>query len=106
MSDMNCPYCEADQEVCHDDGAGYTEDEAHQHTCSECDKTFVFSTRISFDFTPSKADCLNGAPHVLTMTSTYPRQYSRMRCAACAYEHHPTPEEFTAAGISTTGAPK
>ena len=29
MSDMQCPYCGADQEVCHDDGAGYSEDERH-----------------------------------------------------------------------------
>lgn len=42
MSDMQCPYCGADQEVCHDDGAGYVEDQRHEHTCSECDKTFVF----------------------------------------------------------------
>lgn len=34
MGDMQCPYCGADQEVCHDDGAGYSEDTRHEHTCS------------------------------------------------------------------------
>ena len=36
MADMACPYCGSEQEVCHDDGAGYAEDETHQHTCSSC----------------------------------------------------------------------
>lgn len=60
MSDMQCPYCGADQEVCHDDGNGYAEGVKHEHECSECEKTFVFETFISFDYEPSKADCLNG----------------------------------------------
>ena len=99
MSDMECPYCGADQEVCHDDGQGYAEDVRHQHTCRECEKTFVFLTYISFDYEPSKADCLNGAPHKLKMSSTWPRQYSKMRCQHCDYERQATPDELAAHGI-------
>lgn len=29
MSDLQCPYCEADQEVNHDDGMGYDESLRH-----------------------------------------------------------------------------
>ncbi len=57
--DMQCPYCGADDDVCHDDGAGYAEDEAHQHWCGHCEKTYVFQTSIDFSYEPSKADCLN-----------------------------------------------
>lgn len=99
MSDMECPYCGADQEVCHDDGAGYDESVLHEHTCSECDKTFVFSTSISFYYDPQKADCLNGAPHKYKMTSTHPRMFSKMRCSDCGEERTPTAEEFVEAGI-------
>ena len=63
MNDIECPYCEASNEVCHDDGQGYEEDKAHEMQCSDCGKNFVFHTAISFDYTPGKADCLNGSPH-------------------------------------------
>ena len=105
MSDMQCPYCEADQTVCHDDGAGYDESQRHEHTCSECGKVFVFITSISFSYEPHKADCLNGAPHDLKMSSTYPRQYSRMQCKVCDFERNPTPDEFKAAGIELETRP-
>lgn len=63
MSDLECPYCDAANEVCHDDGFGYEEDQAHAMECSECGKNFVFFTCISFDYSPRKADCLNGCEH-------------------------------------------
>ena len=100
MSDMQCPYCGADQEVCHDDGAGYSVDERHEHTCSVCDKTFVFTTFISVSYTPRKADCLNDAPHELAMSKSYSRRYSRMQCVHCDYQRTPTSDEFAAAGIN------
>lgn len=99
MSDMECPYCEAEQEVCHDDGFGYEEDCRHEQECSECGKTFTFTTSISFHYSPEKADCLNDGEHVLSMSATYPREYSDMRCRDCDYRRSPTPEEFAAAGI-------
>jgi hypothetical protein len=94
MADMECPYCSAEQDVCHDDGAGYDEGRRHEHTCSSCDKTFVFSTFISFDYTPHKADCLNGAAHNLKLSTTYPREFSMMRCRDCDFERRATHEEL------------
>lgn len=105
MSDMQCPYCGADQEVCHDNGAGYSEDTRHEHTCSACDKLFVFTTFISFSYTPHKADCLNDAPHELALSKSYPLRYSRIRCKHCDYERNPTEEEFSAAGIDLEKTP-
>tara|TARA_R110002020_G_scaffold472424_1_gene700418 strand:+ start:13673 stop:13963 length:291 start_codon:yes stop_codon:yes gene_type:complete len=61
--DIQCPYCGKEQDVCHDDGAGYEEDKAHEMECCGCEKTFTFQTHISYDYYPSKADCMNGAPH-------------------------------------------
>ena len=63
MSDLNCPYCDAELEVCHDDGFGYEEGQAHEMDCGECGKTFVFQTSISYFYDPEKADCLNGEDH-------------------------------------------
>ncbi len=99
MSDMECPYCEAEQEVCHDDGAGYAEGERHEHECSECGKSFIFTTSISYHYYPEKADCLNGGAHILAMSATYPREYSTMNCQDCDFRRNPTAEEFAAAGI-------
>ena len=48
MSDLECPYCEKDCEVCHDDGFGYEEGKKHQMECPHCGKSFVFETSISF----------------------------------------------------------
>lgn len=66
MKDLECPYCEAGLDVCHDDGFGYEEDKAHEMECDECGKSFVFHTSVHYYYEPSKADCLNGEPHNLT----------------------------------------
>jgi hypothetical protein len=100
---MECPYCGEEQEVNHDDGFGYAEDERHEMECSKCDKKFVFTTSISYDYSPEKADCLNGGgAHVLEISATYPREYSKMCCRDCDFKRKPTPEEFAAAGIVIT----
>ena len=99
MSDLNCPYCGADCEVCHDDGDGYDEGRRHEMTCHSCDKNFVFTTSIHFYYEPEKADCLNDAPHELELTSTFPREFARMECKHCDYSRKSTEEE-RAAGAS------
>ena len=91
--DMQCPYCGADQEVCHDDGQGCEEGVKHQHECSACEKTFVFTTAISFDYEPEKADCLNGSPHDYQRTCTFPRRFTKMRCSACGEERELNDDE-------------
>jgi hypothetical protein len=97
--DVDCPYCGKEQEINHDDGYGFGEDIRYQQECGDCGKTFAFTTSISVDHRAHKADCLNGQPHKLKMSATFPRMYSRMICDDCDYERKPTPEEFSAAGI-------
>lgn len=93
--DVNCPYCGAGQEICHDDGRGYEEDRNHEQECGECEKIFVFNTHISFSYTAQKADCLNGSEHKYKPTGTYPCEYTRMRCIDCDHERPCTEDEMT-----------
>lgn len=51
MTDVICPYCEEEQEINHDDGYGYEEDREFEQDCSFCDRTFKFTTSISFNYT-------------------------------------------------------
>lgn len=81
--DLNCPVCGAGNEVCHDDGAGYAEDQKHQMECQSCGINFVFTTSISFYYEAEEADCLNGAPHNYEETSTFPPEWSELRCTWC-----------------------
>lgn len=86
MADVECPYCNAELEICHDDGFGYTEDVAHEMRCWKCDKNFVFRTSISFYYHPSKADCLNGEPHDLIVSDQ--TSYRREHCRDCDYDKY------------------
>jgi thiamine kinase-like enzyme len=52
MADLNCPYCDAELEVNHDDGFGYEEGVKHEMECGKCGKSFVFQTSISFYYEP------------------------------------------------------
>lgn len=86
-SDIECPYCGADQDVCHDDGYGYAEDRKHSQQCYKCEKEFVYTTSISFYYEAEKADCLNGAPHTLKKVDSYPPVFPDwVRCSVCDYE--------------------
>lgn len=83
--DLECPYCGHGQNICHDDGFGYDESSAHEMECYECEKTFVFHTSISFDYSPYKAPCLNGSDHNLYdhKNKHWPDHVS---CKDCDYE--------------------
>ena len=94
MSDMQCPYCGADQEVCHDDGFGYDEYMRHEHQCSACEKYFVFTTTIHITYDSYAADCLNGEPHELKLSKAYPLGFSKMHCANCYYERRASVDEI------------
>lgn len=86
MSDIECPYCGHEQEVCHDDGKNYEEDATNQMDCYECEKTFVFSTVISFDYYPYKADCLNGSEHRMKPVKHFPKHHPDwVRCEDCGH---------------------
>lgn len=94
MSDIDCPYCGHGQEVCHDDGENYDESVTHQMECYKCEKEFVFTTCISFDYDPEKADCLNGEVHDWKAIPTAPRQYTKMRCSMCDDRRDATADEM------------
>ncbi len=90
---IDCPYCGERVEINHDDGQGYAEDQTHQQDCPECEKTFVFTTSISFHYNASKADCLNGSEHTYKITNTCPKEFSRMCCTQCGHERNLTEQE-------------
>lgn len=90
--DIECPYCGEDQEINHDDGAGYAEDELHQQQCGNCDKYFVFTTSIHYYYDASKADCLNGSEHDFQETNTYPKCCTRLKCTMC-HEQNKLPRD-------------
>ena len=99
--DINCPYCGAGQEINHDDGFGYEENVKHQMHCGECDKNFVFTTSISYNYEPEKADCLNSTDHKFNLTHTAPREFSKMACDYCAIERELTDQERDSFQIGT-----
>lgn len=89
MSDIECPYCDAEQEICHDDGYGYEEGRLFEQECSECERTYTFTTSISFYYDAYKADCLNGSDHVFGMPQKLwlderkNKELWRRRCKDC-----------------------
>jgi glutaredoxin len=50
MSNVTCPYCNADQEIDHEDGYGYEEGEKHEQECFSCEAEFTFTTDISYSY--------------------------------------------------------
>ena len=88
MDDVKCPYCGRGQEINHDDGYGYEENETHEQECA-CHKTFTFETFISFDYSAHKAPCLNGAEHKYKKVVRAPRVINgkeAYRCEWCGAE--------------------
>jgi transposase-like protein len=95
MSDVNCPYCDAEQEINHDDGYGYEESKTHEQECDSCGKHFAYTTEISFDYNVAKADCMNDGEHIWKPTTTVPREWTQMECTMCNELREPTIEEKT-----------
>jgi hypothetical protein len=101
MSDLNCPYCDAEVEINHDDGFGYKEDVKHQMECKHCGKSFVFTTSILFCYEPEKADCLNDGKHDYQLTRTHPKEFSKMKCSMCDHKRELTVDERIKYNIGT-----
>ena len=80
-----CPYCGKEQEINHDDGYGYEEDEVYQQECGHCGKTFVYTTGVLFVYSPEKAPCLNGSEHEWVDIVGSPEEYfvGKQRCRVC-----------------------
>ena len=93
MSDINCPYCDEELNICHDDGFGYEEGVNHQMECDKCDKSFVFQTSISFYYEAEKADCLNDGNHNYKPQTTYPQFFTKMECSMCGDVREPSKNE-------------
>lgn len=85
MSDTECPYCEAEVEINHDDGYGYQDGRVYNQECRKCGKTFVYTTSTSFHYEPFKAPCLNGEEHKWKKVNGIPVEYyvKRHRCEYC-----------------------
>lgn len=94
MSDLNCPYCDAENSVNHDDGAGYQEDVLHEMQCTDCKKYFTFTTGILYVYEPYQADCLNDGEHKWQSNSCCPTEYTRMHCTDCEERRDPTLGEW------------
>lgn len=99
--DIECPYCEKELDICHDDGFGYKEGVKHHYECPHCEKQFVFETSISFYYEAEKADCLNDDKHDYKLTHTYPKEFSKMKCSMCGNEREMTDEERLKFNIET-----
>lgn len=102
MSDVECPYCGCGQEINHDDGYGYDEDELHQQECDSCSKVFTYTTAVLHLYEASKAPCLNGGNHEWNPTHTIPRWHTKMECDHCGETRAPTSEEMKAHNIPVT----
>lgn len=86
--DVECPYCGAGQEINHDDGYGFGEDETHEQYCSDCGKTFTYTTSISYYYEAEKAPCKNGGEHAWKPIVGCPPEMfvGRTRCSYCGDE--------------------
>ena len=90
MYDVKCPYCGYGQEINHDDGVGYEEDTIHQQDCTNCNKTFTYTTSISYYYDAEKAPCLNGEFHDWQPVVGIPESVfkNRFRCSYCEKEKY------------------
>jgi glutaredoxin len=87
MEDVSCPYCGYDQDIDHDDGYGYAENVVHNQECVDCEKTFTFTTSISYDYEVEKAPCLNGEEHNWKSVNHFPPVFPEWkRCTCCDEE--------------------
>ena len=92
MKDVKCPYCGKEQDINHDDGYGYEEDGNYEQECSSCDKTFAFTTMISFHYNVNKSDYLNGGEHKWKPSCGYPPLWPDARyCEDCGLREQGEP---------------
>lgn len=90
----NCPYCNAEIEIDHDDHYGYEEDVIYHQECCNCEKTFAYTTYFIIGHRLKQADCLNGGEHDWTPTKTFPKEYTKMYCTMCDERRPLTADEY------------
>ena len=81
-------------------GYGYDEGPTHQQTCWKCDKTFAYTTAISFHYETAKADCMNGGAHNYKEVKQYgwPEPRTLLRCIDCDHQTQPMPSNAEITG--------
>jgi hypothetical protein len=86
--DVDCPYCNKPQEICHDDGYGYKEDRVHQQECGDCGKGFAYTTSVHFYYEAKQAPCFNGQPHQMEPVCSTGKNIwpDWKRCKVCDHE--------------------
>jgi hypothetical protein len=77
MSDVKCPYCGKEQEINHDDGYGYQEDEGFEQDCTNCNETFKFTTGILYVYT---VECQEGDHEMEPFGDPWPNMYECSKC--------------------------
>lgn len=77
MSDVKCPYCGSEQEINHDDGYGYDEGDEYEQDCPACNKTFKFTTFISFSYA---VECQEGDHDMQPFGDKWPDMYKCSKC--------------------------
>lgn len=79
MSDVKCPYCGTEQEVNHDDGYGYAEDEDYEQACTDCGKDFKFTTSVSIIYSYT-VHCQDGDHDMKPFGNEWPDMYECSKC--------------------------
>jgi hypothetical protein len=84
---VECPYCEHEFEVCQDDGFGTDENETYEQECPKCEKAFALTVSISFNYSGTKADCMNDGEHNFREDKYLaPWTVGKERCKSCGQE--------------------
>ena len=102
MTNHECPYCEAPQEYCNDEGFG--QDDTWDEECTECGKLYRLQGWYEEEYSAEKADCLNGEPHDFKQIVGYPKEWfiGKFRCSACDKEEHRGGHYFAEPGDAPT----
>ena len=98
IKDVECPYCDHEQDIDHDDGYGYAENETFFQECEECGKTFSFTTSVHYYHDAAECPCKNGEDHNWEEIHGCPDWYflNKRRCSYCQEEKDlkPTDEGY------------
>ena len=86
MSDVECPHCFHEIEICTDDGFGTDESETYEQKCPHCESTFALRVCISLTYSASKADCMNGGEHNFRVNKKNPWNIGKELCMDCGKE--------------------
>ncbi len=88
MYEVECPYCNEEFDLCHDDGAFYREG-TEETECPACDKKFLVNCSVSWSYDAEKCECLNTGEHEWIkeysehLIKSHPELACRERCKHC-----------------------